>query len=584
MPLCALLLLLPLLLLDVAAAVAPRPKMVRADGLCTDASTPTVALAMQGGGFRAMAVDTGVIAGILAKVGQDRGILAPTVEDTGILQRFCLLSSNSGSSWFLSELIYSGRFLSLLESMAASPATASSLYAADWTNLWLKATNVEEGDYDEKGRLARKLVKELLGTGDEDTIFVMQYFLASGYEWDDFTALLLNSTGDLTSETQLGGISASWSKGKVWQVAHSAVLPSDDKPGILFQGRFLSLPRVTYEAVRAPGAENMAQFVPATFSVEVGSAVSASAPLRYVAPDIAQNVTALQYKAKVSLLPFQHVATTTALGEDLANGAIVNFSAALPVVEVAAASSAFLGEACTMGDIVAEAEDFIDFDLTPWVSNVTSGNAFKEAEKTVTGFEHFGGVTAGSATSAAMVATRGLVDGGLTDGTGIGQAAAAGASEIVAVLNCNASIDPFYLQLLFAGGPAPSSPGSSKDIFPVFSAPNAGTFLEDFLAFPRLVVPNTTRFLKNFSVGSVNVTTAENGYFGIEGGRAILLHIIQISSDLDIGPWDNLNNFDVLAQEIEMAILHPPNEDLVTKKLLPMFLEQARTATREILV
>ena len=143
-------------------------------------------LALEGGGFRAQSVGTGFVAGMLAFIGKPRcytyvasGTEAtdewcesqcaaygceeaaqkvcecrtthpaqqpeptPTLESSGLLGRFAAFSSNSGSSWFFSELAYSARFKALVEQMAAAPATSAAAYHAAWTSRWLEATNVQ---------------------------------------------------------------------------------------------------------------------------------------------------------------------------------------------------------------------------------------------------------------------------------------------------------------------------------------------------------------------------------------------------------------------------------------------------------
>ena len=180
-------------------------------------------LALEGGGFRAQSAGTGFVAGMLAFLGKPRcstyvasGTEAtdewcesqcaaygceedaqkvcecstthpaqqpdptPTLESTGLLGRFAAFSSNSGSSWFLSELAYSPRFKALVEQMAAAPATSAAAYHSAWTSKWLEATNVQPRKFKLFAEAARALVRALFGTGDEDTVYLLQFFLASG--------------------------------------------------------------------------------------------------------------------------------------------------------------------------------------------------------------------------------------------------------------------------------------------------------------------------------------------------------------------------------------------------------------------
>ena len=166
-------------------------------------------LALEGGGFRAQSAGTGFVAGMLAFLGKPRCSTyvassteatdewcesqcaaygceddaqkvcecstthpaqqtdltptaqqpdpTPTLESTGLLGRFAAFSSNSGSSWFLSELAYSPRFKALVEQMAAAPATSAAAYHSAWTSRWLEATGVQPRKFKLFAEAARAL-------------------------------------------------------------------------------------------------------------------------------------------------------------------------------------------------------------------------------------------------------------------------------------------------------------------------------------------------------------------------------------------------------------------------------------------
>ncbi|CAE7512626.1 unnamed protein product [Symbiodinium sp. CCMP2592] len=94
------------------------------------------ALALQGGGARAVAVEAGLFVG-LADGEADQAV-------ESCLASFQLLSSVSGSSWFSSELLFSESFLQLLRGMAADPSSAASKFQESWIRPWLTATAVDE--------------------------------------------------------------------------------------------------------------------------------------------------------------------------------------------------------------------------------------------------------------------------------------------------------------------------------------------------------------------------------------------------------------------------------------------------------
>ena len=172
------------------------------------------AFAMAGGGFRAQSVDSGFVVGMLAFIGKHQGLPSSTMESTGLLSRFGTISTNSGSSWFFGSMAYSAGFKALLEQMAATPEHSAPLYRAGYTQKWLLATNVDEAHFNLLGAVARVAAKLLFGTGDEDSIYIITYFLATGFTWNRFTEVLLNSTAALTPSVPLGTAPAgSWADG-----------------------------------------------------------------------------------------------------------------------------------------------------------------------------------------------------------------------------------------------------------------------------------------------------------------------------------------------------------------------------------
>merc|ERR1719162_262309 len=131
------------------------------------------AIAIEGGGFRAQCVATGLVAGILAnapiKAGDKRTLAA-----TGVLDRFDTISSNSGGSWFSSSLIYSAEYLALVEGMANFPTAADSLFLKQYINPWLKASGVDSTKFSHA--VAESELKLIFGKADEEDYFIISFF------------------------------------------------------------------------------------------------------------------------------------------------------------------------------------------------------------------------------------------------------------------------------------------------------------------------------------------------------------------------------------------------------------------------
>ena len=58
--------------------------------------------------------------------------------------------------------------------MAAAPNASAAAYHAAWTSKWLEATDVRPLKFNLFADAARALVSALFGTGDEDTVYLLQ--------------------------------------------------------------------------------------------------------------------------------------------------------------------------------------------------------------------------------------------------------------------------------------------------------------------------------------------------------------------------------------------------------------------------
>lgn len=526
---------------------------------------PVAALALEGGGFRAFASDTGVIAGLLAVSGRRQNMSHPSLASTGLLDQFKLLSSVSGSSWFSSELIYSNNFGMLVENLAASPRTAAIEFGLRWTSPWLKATQVEAPKFNLLDALGRILVRTFLGSGDEDTLYLAKYFLATGFGWDHFVDVLLNSTAEIGQEVLLGNAPAAWATDKVWLVDHSVVLPSRGKVARIMQSK-LTLPEVSY------GVEGLSVlppvFLPAKFSIRLGEGPDASAPLPYCSRSAVEGLAGLQYIGRWLL--GEHESRSGILGDDLANGSVVRYAGRLPVARVAAASSAFVGSAVVYDSLIQELQALLDADLAPWVSSAAGGHAFSAARELVDDLQH--GVSPSSVDRLASIGVHAVIDAGFTEGTGLAQAVASGAQDVLVVLNSYSVNDPTYLEILFSGGPPPPNPGVPRELFPVFQKPFASSVRASFQSFQKLQIAGDSEFLKVLAVGNFTATTADNRYFGIRAGQEVAITVINVCSELSIGEFEGMAHYSKLVQEVALTIADSSNAEFVENVLLPKIL------------
>ena len=504
--------------------------------------------------------------GLMHVIARQRKLPSPTFESTGLLERFSTVSTNSGSSWYFASLSYSPSVKAMLEKMAAAPDASAAIYRAGYTLKWLPAPHVDERHFNLLGALGRAITRLLFGTGDEDSIYLITYFLAAGFTWNRFVEVLLNSTAAVLPNATLGSPpSGAWALGKDWVSCHTAVTPNavGRREARLFQGK-LSYPQVSY-TVRARN-RSFPIYLPAAFSARLGSGPAGHAPHRYVAGSAVDGLEALAYRGAVVPLIDTHHASTSAPG--IGPSAYRESAGQLPISGVAAASSAFMGAAALMGYGVGELQALISGDVTPWIASAAGGGrAFALARKLVGDLRTTGvsDLTVGALASAGV---HGVIDGGYTDNSGIANAVAAGAGTVTAVTNSNATA---ALSYLFKDGPHGSEPYQDlASLFPVFASPTAAVAGAAFGQFARLKLPPGSRYLTEVAFGTLPVVTATNVAWGLTAGRRVTLHVISVSSSLSIGEFEAFTHYDALVQELALALVAGENAQAVESTLLPM--------------
>jgi hypothetical protein len=529
--------------------------------------TTVAALAMEGGGFRALSSDAAVIAGLLAASSPLSS--SPTLAGSKLLDKFDIISSVSGSTWFSAGLIYSQKFLQLIEDIADSPRTASIQFGQGFTTPWLLAANADPSLYS-------TIVKELasMNIALVEDLKLTSFVLSTGTSWNTCIGALLNATCGIVPTDALGqppasGPDGAWAEGKKWLVDHTVMLPTGGLDVTVFRGR-LGLPHITYTA---DFGTDVPQYLPASFSVTVGAGLTSTAPVPYISRDVQASLDKLQYTATiVPLLDVIKAESDPFLGAF--GSSLEELAGTLPISYVTSASSAAAGDLAYDSNLATDILALIKGKLTPWVANAAGNDAFGDADQMVSDFNNWNGVNKDSVTALGQSAVHGAVDGGFADGTGISPALAAGADEVLVILNSNVTNDPTFIQRLFPGGIQPSYKPNVSGLFPVFSAPSAAEVSTQVVNLHRLEIPIGCEFLDTLAVGSVTGTTIDNKYFGIEGGRTVTLNIINVGSSLSIGTNEDFANYNVLVQDVMDTILFDSNADFVANTLLPMVIGQ----------
>jgi len=514
-------------------------------------------------------VETGLTSGLLAAAHARRpGAEAPpTLRGTGLYGRFDAVASVSGGSWFAVELIYSERFLRLIEDMAASPAEAAAAYRTRWTEPLLSVA-------DQDSALVKDvaLMLKLLGrAGLAQDVLLFGYWWRKGLTWNDFCKTLFEHTAGIDPSITLGSPVSPWAEGKAWLVAHTRVTPSP-KTGLSVHIAEARRPtRSTTQAVAdLPG---LSVLTPAAYSYVLGSA-KAPAPVPYLSAGTLPPDARLDYQGVVkSWCPCgdaRHKAHARV--GDFSN--LVDGAADLPVVSCAAASSAVLG-GVVLKNLPTLAMDALGGDFAVWQGAGPAGESFSHASALVNEVSRGTCANQAAVDKLAEEVVQPVIDGGYVDNSGIGCAVRAGAVEVVAYLDNDASNTQANLAPLFQGASQVKVKGVWEfEDSPIFEQ-SAEWMMAECARFPKLKICAGAKFLSSISVGTLDVTTTESSLWGTRRGTPVTLHLVSVASTVTIGYLENLRDYDVLIQETIETMAAPENADLVQNTVMPWFLQPA---------
>lgn len=325
-------------------------------------------------------------------------------------------------------------------------------------------------------------------------------------------------------------------------------------------------------------------FTPARFSIVLGS--KEPAPLSFISPDGLSHEATLKHTGQEHAKVFnadckKKIVTSTSEAIDSFPKA-QDTVADIPLGGPVAASSAAFGKVVLDAKLAWEAQRF---QLCPWFSNVGGAESFSKATSLVQQLLDAKTVDQTDVDDFAKFQLRGLLDSGDSDGTGLLNAISVnnGCDEVTVVLNAGYmdQISSFLLKMFkdFDAKWYPDEPprGSDHILFPtsgVFASPPAASIKDDFAqknGFWEVQNLKDAKYFLGMKVGTIKARTNASKWFNIDAGIDVTINVVQIASNLTIGQLEDFDFYGALAQEIIGAILHPHNQEVVSKTLMPMF-------------
>merc|ERR1712232_111537 len=350
----------------------------------------------------------------------------------------------------------------------------------------------------------------------------------------------------------------------------------------------------------------MGTYVPARFTVTLGAGIDAPAPLRHVAATAVPITTKLNYSgtgSREGILGCCH--TQLFKGTTAPVGSFKNFNdfpGYLPLAEVVACSSSFLGDIAVLPSSGSGTDPFetlaesTNGDLSTWAGSAAHEQGLTKASALVGNLYSSRRVTQQAFDGLVENSVRLTIDGGFTDVSGIANAVAAGATDIVSIVNLTGSdeavvpkqvIDLFcsdcgracHVQKRFAGQPTGASGASVTVSFEIFQNTQADARAQ-YAAMAKTgslkVKAVDSKQLVSVVVGTFeNIKTKKEDYFGVEDGRSVNLNLVSVTSKLNLGEVVDFHDYSVLVQEIISTLLNTENGHLVDNRLLPFFTQPA---------
>lgn len=577
----------------------------------TSSGDRTKAMAFEGGGFLSVADFAGVVAGALHALPQDDS------RKSGIerlFEKFGTLTSISGGTWFIAQLVYSKKFQLLMEASAKLPWLAEEMwnlqYYAQVLNplvgtslggtvsglaqcVW-KLKNLALLQQEDPAAAMLQMKEEGLSIPIPYAVEILAevsiLIQAGGLSWQDLVEQMLQRASGISATKPLGTKFANnWAKGKLYVIGSTAVTPPGDADfsglspnssldNLVLFAKHSGTQNFSYTSAfpKEPVGHNPI-LLPVKFSTIVGAGEDQHAPLPFCATADCFGVTQT-YQGTVQ---GGHSFEQTIKLSDVYSSAFEQSGGQVPVASAAAASSAFKGL-----DVLIRSKSGLSqlsekqgcVSLATWTTNKKHGKSFQEGLAMRESMFNWDSVTQPAAKSMAEAGLSPLVDGGATDYTGLGHALAQNATEILTTLDTgkhSMGFDASFLLQFEGGGGNPERVIFTTPTANEMKAAYEGISRKPSIAnFSRIPGIEGSQFLESIAYGSVECYTKSNRWFGITGGNKVTLNVLAVvSKNITIGePATNVSfnsffNFGKLTGEIQRTMAKKENQADVTQIL-----------------
>lgn len=544
------------------------------------ADANNIGIAFSGGGFKSVADQTAVTAGLLAELMKRdpkalrKDSISSPLAASGLYENVKSISTISGGSWFTSYLVYSMKYRAMVEEMARKAAYG------------VGGKKVSEIFFEKYGQRFDDLRASNDSTNDAQALFVLLDGLVSGLPVDEKgyvhqisnglrTALMFSQTGsdggpqsswysvtkdilgDDINQKTLGSEVQEWSKGKSWNIVTSVTVPSGLIQSNIWVDQF-NLSKVGY---CTKGEDFNVLFVPVLFSVVLGNDGSPAAPLPSSVYSVTEKLTLTYTGKKLSQLFGQSlkpkIIETGIQPQMDANKSFAD----MPILGPVAASSAAIGLMSILPDTVTAGLTSL-VKLNPQVGFACKEKdpsaSFSTGQGLIDNLWNKGQLTNEDFEDITQKGVCNFLDGGATDPFAIGTALASGADEIFCV---NAIPDLLTVQ---------------KTHFdpPLLGQKTLGLF-QECKSNVDIGEPNfeSNNSVENMTFQTIKVKTVENVYFGIEKDREVTLHIFSVqskkirSADMVGGSVDTFKDIGEYIEDIMETFADAKNKDGVDKML-----------------